>query len=160
MSWPATNLGGVAGDGEAESLAETMTAVLMPTTRPRLSTRGPPELPGLSAASVWMMSSMRRPDWEAEGAAEGGERRPAVTVAWKPRGLPMAMTIWPAGGGGIAEVGGRKPVASVEWRDDGEIVWGSSPTRVAPSSRPSASWTRICQASWTTWEFVRTRPSG
>ena len=37
------------------------TAELMPTTRPRESTRGPPELPGLSATSVWMMLSMRRP---------------------------------------------------------------------------------------------------
>src|SRR4030095_7338201 len=37
------------------------TAVLMPTTRPRESTSGPPELPGLSATSVWMMPSMSRP---------------------------------------------------------------------------------------------------
>ena len=36
-------------------------AVLMPTTRPRESTRGPPELPGFRATSVWMMLSMRRP---------------------------------------------------------------------------------------------------
>ena len=29
-------------------------AVLMPTSRPPMSTRAPPELPGLMAASVWM----------------------------------------------------------------------------------------------------------
>ena len=29
-------------------------AVLMPTTRPAMSTSAPPELPGLMAASVWM----------------------------------------------------------------------------------------------------------
>ena len=29
-------------------------AVLMPTSRPFISTSGPPELPGLIAASVWM----------------------------------------------------------------------------------------------------------
>jgi hypothetical protein len=29
-------------------------AVLMPTSRPAMSTRAPPELPGLMAASVWM----------------------------------------------------------------------------------------------------------
>ena len=29
-------------------------AVLMPTSRPPMSTSAPPELPGLMAASVWM----------------------------------------------------------------------------------------------------------
>ena len=29
-------------------------AVLIPTSRPAMSTRAPPELPGLMAASVWM----------------------------------------------------------------------------------------------------------
>ena len=32
-------------------------AVLMPMTSPRRLTSGPPELPGLMAASVWMKSS-------------------------------------------------------------------------------------------------------
>ena len=32
-------------------------ALLMPTTSPRLSSSGPPELPGLIDASVWMKSS-------------------------------------------------------------------------------------------------------
>ena len=32
------------------------TAALMPTTAPRASSSGPPELPGLIAASVWMKS--------------------------------------------------------------------------------------------------------
>ena len=32
-------------------------AVFMPTTSPRRFTSGPPELPGLMAASVWMKSS-------------------------------------------------------------------------------------------------------
>src|SRR5438132_6181 len=38
-----------------------MTAVLMPITWPLLSTSGPPLLPGLSAASVWMTLSTRWP---------------------------------------------------------------------------------------------------
>ena len=42
--------------------AGRMTAVLTPITSPRELTSGPPELPGLSAASVWMTSSMSRPD--------------------------------------------------------------------------------------------------
>ena len=35
--------------------------LLMPMTRPRLSSRGPPELPVLMAASTWMTSSMMSP---------------------------------------------------------------------------------------------------
>ena len=34
---------------------------LMPITCPELFSSGPPELPGLIAASVWMMFSMIRP---------------------------------------------------------------------------------------------------
>ena len=41
--------------------APAITAVLMPITSPREETSGPPELPGLSAASVWMTSSISRP---------------------------------------------------------------------------------------------------
>ena len=41
--------------------ADWMIAVLMPTTRPRLSSSGPPLLPGLSAASVWITLSTRCP---------------------------------------------------------------------------------------------------
>ena len=37
-------------------------AVLIPITSPVVVTSGPPELPGLSEASVWMMSSISRPD--------------------------------------------------------------------------------------------------
>ena len=36
-------------------------AVLMPMTSPRLFSSGPPELPGLIAASVWIMLAMGRP---------------------------------------------------------------------------------------------------
>jgi len=49
-------------------------AVFMPITRPRLSTRGPPELPGFRAASVWMTLSTGRP------AAVYRERPTALTT--------------------------------------------------------------------------------
>ena len=41
--------------------AEWMIAVLMPITRPRLSSSGPPLLPGFRAASVWITLSTRWP---------------------------------------------------------------------------------------------------
>src|SRR5207237_850221 len=49
------------GTAKLMPCAIAKTAELMPTTRPRESTSGPPELPGLSATSVWMMLSMSRP---------------------------------------------------------------------------------------------------
>ena len=50
-----------------------MTAVLTPITRPFQSTSGPPELPGLSAASVWITSSMSRPCPRPERAPDGAD---------------------------------------------------------------------------------------
>ena len=60
----------------------------MPMTWPSMLNSGPPELPRLIAASVWMKSSygpwrMSRPR---------AETIPAVTVPPRPNGLPMAST--------------------------------------------------------------------
>ena len=58
----------------------------MPTRRPRRSKRPPPELPGLMGASIWIIgtpSSLVRPMVLTT---------PAVTVSWRPKGLPMANT--------------------------------------------------------------------
>ena len=74
--------------------APMMTAVLMPITSPREDTSGPPELPGLSAASVWITSSISRP-LRARNERPSAEMTPAVTVDSKPSGLPMATTSWP-----------------------------------------------------------------
>ena len=57
------------------------TAVLMPTTVPVPSTSAPPELPGLSAASVWMTSSIIRVAVRSRAGSErpSAETTPAVT---------------------------------------------------------------------------------
>jgi len=55
---------------EAEAWPPRIIAVFTPTTFPRPLTSGPPELPGLSAASVWMMLSINRPDRDRERAPE------------------------------------------------------------------------------------------
>ena len=47
-----------------------MIAVFTPTTSPCAVTSGPPELPGLRAASVWMRLSMSRPPSDAQRPAE------------------------------------------------------------------------------------------
>ena len=41
--------------------SNTALFMLMPMTSPALETSGPPELPGLSVASVWITSSISRP---------------------------------------------------------------------------------------------------
>ncbi|MGY4291276.1 hypothetical protein ACVWXO_010542 [Bradyrhizobium sp. LM2.7] len=74
--------------------APLMMAVLMPTTSAFDETSGPPELPGLSAASVWITSSMVRPLTERI-ERPSAETTPAVTVDSKPSGLPIAITSWP-----------------------------------------------------------------
>src|SRR5213592_4324614 len=66
-----------------------MMAVLTPMTRPCESTSGPPELPGFKAASVWMMSSMSRPERE-RSERPSALTTPVVTVVWKPSGLQIA----------------------------------------------------------------------
>src|ERR1700730_16552771 len=71
-----------------------MIAVLMPMTSPCAETSGPPELPGLSAASVWITSSINRPFFERK-ERPSAEMTPAVTLASKPKGLPIAIAISP-----------------------------------------------------------------
>ena len=67
-----------------------MIAVFTPMTSPRESSSGPPELPGLSAASVCITSSMSLPEC-ARRERPSALTTPAVTVHSKPYGLPMAM---------------------------------------------------------------------
>ena len=63
--------------------AEAITAVFTPITRPCESTSGPPELPGLSAASVCSTLSRRRPV-DARIVRPSALTMPAVTLCWKP----------------------------------------------------------------------------
>src|SRR6478672_4268004 len=74
--------------------APMMTAVLMPITSPAEDTSGPPELPGLRGASVCTTSSIIRPVRDCSDRPSA-ETTPAVTVASKPSGLPIAIAIWP-----------------------------------------------------------------
>ena len=63
--------------------AGAITAVLMPITRPAPETKGPPELPGLSGASVWMTLSSRLPA-RVRRVRPRALTIPAVTVQVKP----------------------------------------------------------------------------
>ena len=63
---------------------------LMPMTRPAASRSGPPELPGLIAASVWMTPSISKPfgAWIVRFVAD---TTPVVSVRSRPKGLPIAI---------------------------------------------------------------------
>ena len=54
-------LAGIAKPIPAEARLGLMIAEFSPTTWPCKSKSGPPEFPGLIAASVWMISPMNRP---------------------------------------------------------------------------------------------------
>ena len=64
---------------------------LIPITLPSASISGPPELPGLIAASVWITCEIEKPlgawIWRCRA-----ETMPAVTVRSSPKGLPIATT--------------------------------------------------------------------
>jgi len=70
---------------------DTDLAVLMPMTSPREVTSGPPEFPGLSAASVWITFSINRPERERSDRPSA-LTTPDVTVHWNPYGFPIAIT--------------------------------------------------------------------
>ena len=97
-------------------------AVLMPMTFASASTRGPPELPGLIGASVWM-----RPVSVVLPIGSVRSRplmMPDVTEAEKPNGLPKAIAVSPIctlSGSARSAVG--RSLRGLH-RDDREVVLG------------------------------------
>jgi hypothetical protein len=134
--------------------AGAIVAVLMPTTRPAPLTSGPPELPGFSGASVWITLSIIRPEG-ARSVRPSADTIPAVTVHWKPSGLPIATTICPT-----RSVADRPSSACgrplPDRRSTAVSVAGSSPTRVASSAWPSVKEARSRAAPATTCALVST----
>ena len=91
----STHCAVAAGTAKPMPCAMAMMAVLMPATRPRASTSGPPELPGFSEAVCCTTPSMRRP-WRLRSERPRALTTPADTVDSKPNGLPTATTSCPA----------------------------------------------------------------
>ncbi len=117
-------------------------AVLMPTTLPDASARGPPELPGLMAASVWMTFSIGRPSWPRM-ERPSALTTPAVTVLWKPRGLPMATTSWPTTRFSASPSAATTGSSSGVKRTTPRSLGGSSPSTSAGTDVPSENVTLI-----------------
>src|SRR5438093_4695851 len=130
-------------------------AALMPTTRPSWSTSGPPELPGLIDASVWMKSSYGPAPRKRPFALT----MPAVAVCVRPNGLPIASTQSPTlrlSESPSGSVGSG--CAALMWTRAMSVL-SSLPTSFASNSSSVAMRTRILSAPLTTWLFVTTSPS-
>ena len=135
-----------------------MTAVLTPITRAAPSSSGPPELPGLSATSVWITSSIIRPP-RAGRLRPSALTMPAVTVKSKPSGLPTATASWP--GCSAAELPSVSAAAGCDsMRSTAMSVEASRPTSRALPSVPSAKAARNSEAPSTTCALVSAKPSG
>src|SRR5882724_1932084 len=130
-------------------------AVLMPMTSPCMLTSGPPELPGLMAASVWMKSS--NGPWPMLRAL--ALTMPAVTVACRPKGEPTAMTQSPtcirSESPSRANLNWPLPSSSLS---TARSVFLSRPTTFALCLPPSRVITSISVAFSTTCALVRAIP--
>ena len=137
------------------------TAVLMPTTRPVLSARAPPELPGWRAASVWITFSTSR---VTDPARVGSDRpsaltTPAVTEPANPSGFPIATTSCPTFSRDASPRCAAVSVAA-DARSTARSDSGSVPTISIPNSVPSAKDALPRLEPATTWADVRMNPSG
>ena len=125
-------------------------AELMPMTRPAASISGPPELPGFSAASVWMTSSIWNPSgaWMRRWSAD---TTPVVSVRSRPNGLPIATVGSPTfTSADEPSASGRSFAPSPSTRSSATSVDTSRPTISASRTSSSANWTCTSRASWTT----------
>ena len=132
------------------------TAVLMPTTSPAALTSGPPELPELMAASVWIRPA--RCPTRSRCDRSSADTMPWVTVGppSRARALPMATTSSPTCSvGRSAERGAAiRPLVSLDL-EHGDVVGGRLPTTVpcavvlvavtvtVTSSAPSTTWALV-----------------
>ena len=127
-----------------------------PITRPRLSRSGPPELPWLIAASVWIVSVMVKL-FGAVISRWSALTMPLVIVPSRPNGLPIARTGSPTSTAlESAMRSGESRPAGASTRITARSVEGSVPTSSASSSTPFQKLTEIDDAPATTCWFVTT----
>ena len=126
-------------------------ALLMPTTAPRLSRSGPPELPGLIDASVWTNSSYGPLPMNRSLALT----IPVVTVWSRPNGLPIAITGSPTCSRSESPRGSTAR-AEESIFSKARSVGGSVPTTRAACSVPRERRTTMSPPLATTWLLVTT----
>ena len=143
------------GTAKPIDCASSEISVLIPTTPPQRSTSGPPELPGLIGASVWIMGSSETP---------GSSRLrpltiPRVIVWSSPIGLPMATTSSPTLTSDESPRRAAGSAAALSTRSSAMSSTGSRPRMRAGVLLPESSVTVSDAAPSTTWALVRIWPS-
>ena len=139
----------------------------MPITRPSPSTSGPPELPGLIAASVWNAPAMSKLVSESIERSIA-EITPTDSDCFSPNGEPIAATGSPTSTLALSPSGsGRslRPFGSI--LSSAMSAFGSAPTISASTWLPSANSTKTSFARETaslspvvtTCALVTTSPS-
>ncbi len=131
--------------------------LLMPMTSPAMLTRGPPEFPGLIAASVWMRSK------PGVATVKGVPRRltiPNETECSSPNGCPRASTNSPTRTRLESPSGSTGRLFAPSILSTAMSTRLSLPITRAPKRRPSKSRTWTEFAPSTTCALVTMMPSG
>src|SRR3954470_21695431 len=147
-----------------EAFGTVAIAAFTPTRWPPQSTRAPPLLPGLIAASVWI-APIRWCVTPSPGTGTYRSRAltiPEVTVLARPSGAPSATTGWPT----CRPAEDPTPItgkffAASDALTTARSVLGSRPTMVAPEVWPSLYRTDTVPpeaAGEMTWSLVRSDP--
>ena len=117
---------------------------LTPITRPCASSSGPPELPGLIGASVWMTESI----WKPSGAwmwRPVPDTMPAVVVCESPNGEPIATASCP-----VRTVVESASESALSRRPTSTFTTARSEERSTPVTRPVA----VSSSANCTWTVV------
>ena len=134
--------------------------VLMPMTSPRQLMSGPPEFPGFTGASVWIMSRIGRVSPPTANVRPRLLTIPWVSVPSRLNGLPMASTGSPTRSEAELPNGaaGSDP-AGTSARIMARSFPGSRPAISASAVDPSAKRTSMASAPSITCSLVRIAPS-
>ena len=128
--------------------------VLTPTTWAAVFRSGPPELPWLMAASVWIEFEIVKLFWEVISLFRA-LTMPLVAVPSSPKGLPSATTPSPTlSWVESPSLSGVRIEAGASTSMTARSVDGSVPTTVASYVEPSQKRTETSSAPSTTWSFV------
>ena len=134
--------------------------VLMPMTRPRRSSSGPPELPGLMGASVCTTIGIEYGPLPLRIDRPSALTMPLVSVKSCPKGLPMASASCPTRRSSTSPRGsGRSSRAPASIFSTARSELGSPPRNSASYSSPSAKTTLTESEPSTTCQLVRMWPS-
>ena len=141
------------------SMPESAICELMPITWPCMFSSGPPELPWLMAASVWIALLIGKPFGASIWRATA-ETMPDVIVRSRPNGLPIATTGSPTSTEvDVPSASGRRASADSVTFSSAVSVESSLPTTVAWTRSSFEKDTNTGPAPSTTWALVRMWPS-